>query len=71
MGKLNFLCLKCQKSFDCNVGKIDFDNMVDNRPQFENDVCCPNCGVLSISRKEVELTELGQTQIGDLYFDGM
>ena len=54
---LNFKCLKCNHNFDCNVGKIDFDNMIDNRPQFENQIICTNCNsILEVGIKEVELT---------------
>lgn len=68
---LNFKCLKCSSCFDCDVGHIDFINMIDNRPQFETSIICSNCNsTLIIGVKEVELTELGQTQIGNEYFNG-
>lgn len=69
---LNFKCLKCDFCFDFDVGDIDFINMVNNRPQFENIIICSNCNsILTIGVKEVELTELGQTQIGNEYFNGI
>ena len=36
-----------------------------NRPRFENEIVCPRCGVLIMD--EVELTELGQTQLGAVF----
>ncbi|MCK4326432.1 hypothetical protein KAW55_06720 [bacterium] len=36
------------------------------RPKFENDLECGQCGKLTID--EVELTELGQTQMTGLFF---
>ena len=69
MVTLNFKCLKCNQEFDCDVGQIDFDNMINNRPQFENSILCSNCNsTLNVDNKEVELTELGQTQIGHEFF---
>jgi hypothetical protein len=71
MVNLNFKCLKCNSYFDCDVGYIDFIHMIDNRPQFENPIICSNCNsTLIVVIKEVELTEFGQTQIGDEYFNG-
>ena len=66
---LNFKCLKCHQEFDFDVGEIDFDNMINNRPQFENSILCSNCNLtLVVGNQEVELTELGQTQIGNEFF---
>ncbi len=64
MTELNFKCKKCRRYFDSNVGKISFPINSD-RPRFEKDIRCPKCGVLSMD--EVELTELGQTQLGVVY----
>jgi len=50
--------------FDFDVGKISFE-LVDDRPQFENQIKCPNCGVLTLD--EVELTEISQTELTELY----
>jgi len=63
--KLNFICKKCRNEFDCDVGNISFP-VGENRPRFEKDIVCPRCGILSMD--EVELTELGQTQLGAVFF---
>jgi len=63
--KLNFLCKKCRKEFDCDVGKISFP-IEENRPRFEKNIVCPRCGILTMD--EVELTEYGQTQLGAVFF---
>ncbi len=64
MTELNFLCTKCRIEFNCDVGKISFP-IEENRPRFEKDIVCPRCGVLTMD--EVELTELGQTQLGAVF----
>jgi DNA-directed RNA polymerase subunit RPC12/RpoP len=64
MTELNFLCTKCRREFDCDVGKISFP-VEENRPRFEKDIVCPGCGVLTMD--EAELTELGQTQLGAVF----
>jgi DNA-directed RNA polymerase subunit RPC12/RpoP len=65
MTELNFLCTKCRKEFDCDAGKISFP-IGEKRPRFERNIVCPRCGVLTMD--EVELTELGQTQLGAVFF---
>jgi len=40
--------------------------MEENRPRFEKDIVCPRCGVLTMD--EVELTEVGQTQLSAVFF---
>jgi hypothetical protein len=47
------------------VGKISFP-IEENRPRFEKDIVCSGCGILTMD--EVELTELGQTQLGAVFF---
>lgn len=70
MSELNFICKKCKKEFDCDVGKITFPPPLPGlRPKFEKDIRCDRCGVLTMD--EVELTELGQTQITELHFRDM
>jgi DNA-directed RNA polymerase subunit RPC12/RpoP len=64
MTELDFLCTKCRKEFDCDVGKVSFPTEED-RPRFEKDIVCPKCGILTMD--EVELTELGQTQLGEIF----
>lgn len=64
MANLNFMCKKCGKEFDSDVGKISFP-IVEERPSFERKIVCPICGVLSMD--EVELTELGQTQLTEIF----
>lgn len=64
MTELNFKCKKCRKYFDCDVGKITI-SIKSERPHFEKDIMCPKCGKLSMD--EVELTELGQTQLSAVY----
>jgi DNA-directed RNA polymerase subunit RPC12/RpoP len=61
---INFKCKKCKRVFDFDVGKISFE-LVDERPQFENQIKCPNCGSLTLD--EVELTEVGQTELTEIY----
>ena len=61
---INFICKKCEVEFDFDVGRISFE-FVDWRPQFERKITCPNCGILTLD--EVELTEIGQSQLTYLY----
>ncbi len=61
MAELNFKCRKCKGIFDNDVGTITFPTEPGQRPEFENDIMCPNCGVITI--EEVLLTEIGQTQL--------
>jgi len=65
MTELNFQCKKCGREFDCEVGKISFP-IGEDRPRFEKEIVCPRCGILTMD--EVELTELGQTQLGAVFF---
>lgn len=58
--KINFKCTKCNKKFDSNVGEISI-NEKSFRPDFENDIKCPRCGIRNLD--QVRLTELGQTQM--------
>jgi len=68
MAIIHYECKRCKKEFDCDVGKIDFNDMQSNnwRPKFEKDIICPNCGKRTFD--EVDLTELGQSQLTELYF---
>ena len=68
MTKLNFLCTKCRNEFDSDVGEISFP-LEENRPRFEKDIVCPRCGILTMD--EVELMELGPTQLGSVFFAGL
>ena len=61
---INFKCKKCSKEFNYDVGKINFQ-LVNERPQFEKEIVCKRCGVLTLD--EVELTETGQSQLTELY----
>jgi len=58
---LNLKCKKCGTTFDFNVGKITFGNKL----SFENSVFCIKCGLVEID--DLELTELGQTQVAELF----
>ena len=59
--------MKCKQLFDCDVGKITFPPAIHGmRPKFEKDLECGQCGKLTID--DVELTELGQTQMTELFF---
>jgi len=62
---INFKCKECRKYFNFDVGRISFE-LVDERPQFENRIKCEDCGLLTLD--EVELTELGQTQLSEIFF---
>lgn len=65
MTELNFKCKKCKGYFDYNIGKISFPPK-EERSSFEKNIICPECGIRTMD--EVELTELGQTQLGEIYF---
>lgn len=58
--KIEFKCKKCQKKFDCEMGKIGI-NKTTIRPDFEKPIACPHCGERTMD--EVLLTELGQNQM--------
>ncbi len=62
MAIINFQCKKCLEEFDCETERITFGDILD----FEKEIICPKCGKLN--KDELWLTELGQTQIGELYF---
>jgi rubredoxin len=68
LAELNFKCKKCKIIFDCDVGKISFPPEM-NRPKFEKNIECPNCGILSMD--EVILTELGQSQLTEIHLSSM
>lgn len=63
MAVISFECKKCGEYFCCDVGEISFE-LVGDRPQFEKEIRCPDCGVVSMD--EVWLTEVGQTQLTQL-----
>ncbi len=65
MAIINFKCKRCDEVFDFDVGTINFE-LVNERPQFEHEIECPNCGGLTLD--EVELTELGQSQLTELWW---
>ena len=69
MSELHFECKKCRNHFDGDVGRITFPEDIDKgkRPEFEEEVVCPKCGVLTLD--EVELTELGQTQLTEIFWN--
>lgn len=70
MAEINFICKKCGKEFDCNVGEVTFPSyMPGARPVFEKGIQCNSCGILTMD--EVELTEWGQTQLSELFFSNM
>lgn len=66
MAIINFKCEKCQNFFSSDVGKIIFPTKINERPIFEKEIICSNCGKLTLD--EVELTELGQSQLTELWF---
>ncbi len=68
MTELNFKCKGCKRYFDCDVGKISFPPKQE-RPRFEKNIICPMCGIRSMDK--VELSELGQTQLGEVYFSSL
>ena len=61
MTTINFKCEKCNHNFIFETGKITFGKKL----SFEKEINCPKCGIREM--KEIELTELGQTQIAELY----
>ena len=63
MSVINFKCKKCRRVFDGEVGNVTF-SADSPRPIFEREIVCPRCGRLTMD--EVELTELGQTQMTEL-----
>lgn len=70
---INFYCLHCKVDFNFNVGEVRF-LLEENVPTFEHNVKCPTCGAEYFKEKDnfslhFELTELGQTQLSELYFD--
>ena len=64
--KINFRCKKCQREFDCEMGKIEI-NEATMRPDFENPIICPRCGNRTMD--EVLLTEIGQSQLTEATWD--
>lgn len=50
--------------FNCDVGDITFPQN-ENHPRFEKNIICPRCGVRSMN--DIELTELGQTQLSEVF----
>ncbi|MDI6603038.1 MAG: hypothetical protein QME57_02895 [Patescibacteria group bacterium] len=68
MATISFKCKKCQNYFISDVGKITFLllNKTGERPVFKKDILCLNCGKLTFEKEEVELTELGQSQLTEL-----
>ena len=54
--------------FDSDVGKVDFTEVeeeVDGRPSFDKAPNCPKCGERTLD--EIFLTELGQSQLTELF----
>ena len=63
---INFKCMKCGEVFDFDVGKITFPPPAPGmRPKFEKNIQCKNCGLLTADMRE--LTEIGQTQLTELF----
>lgn len=70
MAEIEFKCKRCKRIFSYDVGRIAFPSMAPgSRPQFEKNILCNGCGVLTMD--EVELTEWGQTQLSELHFRDM
>lgn len=71
MSLLNFKCKKCKQILCYDVGRITFpaDVYKGKRPIFEREIYCDRCGILTLD--EVELTELGQTQLAEVFFNEM
>lgn len=64
VARISFRCKRCGCEFDSVTGKITFGI----RLSFEKDIICPACG--KIGMDDLELTEMGQTQISEVYFFG-
>ena len=45
-----------KRVFDFDVGKVSFE-LVDDRPQFENQINCPHCGALTLDEKDLKLED--------------
>ena len=69
MSIINFKSKKCNQIFCYDVGRITFPHDIyeGKRPNFERDIYCDKCGLLTLD--EVELTELGQTQLTELFLN--
>lgn len=64
MAIINFKCKGCGDEFFYNVGEVKFV-VGEERPRFEKEIWCKRCGKRTLD--EVELTEIGQTQLTELY----
>ena len=64
MAAINFKCKRYGLIFFFDVGRINFE-LVDGKPQFENQIRCHECGLLTLNG--IELTELGQSQLTELH----
>lgn len=64
MAIIHFKCKGCGDEFNYDVGEVKFP-LEEERPRFEKEIWCKRCGKRTLD--EVELTEIGQTQLTELY----
>ena len=66
---LSLECRACHRVFDANVGHVEFaDKGRGLKPVFEKPPHCPKCG--ERSNEQVYLTEVGQGQLTEAWFQG-
>ena len=65
MAVVNFKCKRCGKEFNCEVGEVSFTGDINDMTRFEGEIRCSGCGI--VGEDEVELTEVGQSQLTELY----
>ncbi len=68
MAGLNLQCKRCDSIFDCDVGEITFP-VDSDRPVFQKEIICPECGVLSMD--DILLTEAGQSQLTEVHMSAI
>jgi hypothetical protein len=69
MPAINFKCKKCNQIFCYDAGRMTFPHDIykGKCPNFEREIYCARCGLLTLD--DVELTELGQTQLTELFLN--
>lgn len=60
------MCKGCREEFDYDVGEVTFI-VGEQRPRFERELRCRRCGKRSLD--DIELTEVGQSQLTLIYLE--